>query len=328
VLKSKLEPYEIREWRSEDQSSWLECQRASFGHERAKSAEDWEFLMHPLGLPGRGIVATLEERVVASYVGIPTRTWFGGEERICVQAVDLMLHPDLRQGLGGQRLHRGIAERFFALYGDGQGDLMHYGWPIAPAARFGRRLLAYEFVREELCLVRETLPNVSADPGVQVLHEVGQDLRWLWDRCAGEWGLSTIRDGDWARRRFLEHPSVDYTLLGVREEGILRGMCVLRETPWHWEGATALCDWLVPADEPEVARRLQAAAFGRAATMGSKRLVCLLPESSRAFALFQEHGWHVQSTPYQLLLRSFDRRLDADWVRQHAWLTLADSDLA
>ncbi len=319
---------EIREWQESDAAAWLDCQRASFGEERAKSEADWRHAFQPGPLPTRGIVAVRDGRVIASYVGIPTLTWFAGQEHVCVQPVDLMLHPEVRQGLGAHRLHRAVAEAFFEAYGRGAGDLMHYGWPIAPARRFGRRFLGYDFVREELCLVRDVSTAAGACDEVERLGEVGEDLRWLWDRCASDFGLSTIRDADWARRRFLEHPTLKYGVYGVRREGILRGLAVVRETPWHWEGAMALCDWLVPANEPDVCKQLQAKVLALAAEHGCERVVTLLPESSQPFGWFQDEGWRVQTTPYQLLVKSFDRRLDADWVRQHAWLTLADSDLA
>lgn len=320
--------WEIREWRAADADAWLACQRASFGESCAKSRADWQHGFDPGGLPTRGIVAVQDDRILAAYIGVPTRTWFAGEERICVQPVDLMLHPDMRRGLGAHRLHRAVAEAFFERYGTGAGDLMHYGWPVPAARRFGRRMLGYDFVREELCLVRDVPAQADDASEVQELREVGEDLRWLWDRCAGSFGLSTIRDAAWARWRFLEHPSVDYSLLGVKRDGVLRGLAVVRNSPWHWAGTLALVDWLVPDGEPQVALQLQAAVDDAARELGRARVATWIPESSVPFVRFQDQGWRVQTTPYQLLVKSFDRRLDADWVRQHAWLTLADSDLA
>lgn len=325
--------YEVREWRRDDARAWLECQRLCFGEEHAKSMGDWQHAFDPGGHATRGIVAVEEGRVLAALVGVPTRMWFSGEERLGVQWVDLMVDPDLRKGLGGHRLHREVGQAFYDIYGEGAGDLMHYGWPIAAAGRFGKRFLGYQFVREQLCLVREGIaapqdaPRTSAD-GVQELSQVGEDLRWLWDRCAGDWGLATIRDAAWARWRFLEHPSVKYRLLGVRRDGHLRGLAVVRESPWHWPGALALCDWLVPAGEVHVAEELEGAVLRLAHEQGLERIVTLLPEFSGAFGWFQQRGWRVQTTPYQLLLKSFDRRLDGAWLQRHGWLTLADSDLA
>lgn len=347
--------YELREWRESDASAWLECQRACFGQEHAKNEAEWRYLFesggHVFESDGqanenggqisksssqttRGIVAVQGERVLAACVGTNSRVWFAGEERTCVHWVDLMVHPDHRQGLGGQRLHRDVAEAFFARYGRAGGDLMHFGWPIAPARRFGERFLGYQFVREELCLVREVAADDSS--GSSRVRQVTradlaaspEEVRWLWDRCAGEWGLSAIRDAAWLRWRFLDHPKLRYRVLGVREGGVLRGMAVVRETPWHWPGALALCDWLVPAGEPEVAVELEREVQRVAREFGLDRVVALLPPCGGASDWFQTCGWSVHSTPYQWMVRSFDRQLVVPWVHRHGWFTLADTDLA
>ena len=343
-----MSTHEIREWREGDAAAWLACQRACFGEERAKSEAEWRHLFDAGGLTSladsvgstpcepqtRGIVAMDGERVLASCVGTPTRTWFAGEERICVHWVDLMVHPEHRRGLGGQHLHRDVAEAFFARYGDAGGDLMHFGWPIAPARRFGERFLSYQFVREELCLVRDVPAVVSDSPltAVQLtaadVAAAPEQVQWLWDRCAGGWGLSAIRDAAWLCWRFLDHPEVRYRVIGVRDAGILRGLAVVRETPWHWEGALAVCDWLVPDGEPEVARELESAILHTAHDLGLLRAVILLPPFAPASSSLQSVGWTAQPAPYQWMIRSFDRRLDARWVHRHGWFTLADTDLA
>jgi len=194
----------------------------------------------------------------------------------------------------------------------------------------------YGLVREELCLVRDVAAPMETSPGergqsldeVEELDGSGEDLRWLWDRCASEWGAATIRDAAWFHWRFLERPGIDYTLLGVRRDGILRGVAVLRETPWSWEGALPVCDWLVPRDEVQVAALLEEALRHRAASAGCRRLVTIFPSSSHAFELFQDMGWRVTPTPYRLVARAYERTIDLDWLRESWWYTLADSDLA
>ncbi len=336
-----MSAYEIREWRAEDAEPWLACQRACFSDERAKTRAEWAYLFHggDHGLqaeaPGtRGVLAIQGDQVLAACVGMPSRTWFDGQERTCVHWVDLMVHPAQRTGLAGQRLHTEVAQAFFARYGEAAGDLMHHGWPIASARRFGERFLGYQLVREELCLLRE-VPELlpPADPAVlrlraEDLVQWEEELRWLWERCAGEWGLSAIRDAQWMRARFLEHPSVNYRLLAVRTDGILRAVAVVRETPWHWPGALALCDWLVPSEEHAVAAQLEGAVQQTARELGLDRVVTLVPPFAGAFHWFQGQGWRVHPTPYHWLIRSFDRRLDPAWIHRHGWFTLADSDLA
>jgi len=320
---------EIRELQPTDAESYLECHRRVFGEEGGKSLAEWRWAFTESPLGPRAFVALRDGCVVAAYAGLARRTWIGGEERALVQVIDSMVDPGERRGLRRRGLHVAVGEAFFDAYGGESGDVGYFGWPMPAALRIGERFLRYDLVREELVLVRELGGEPSAMPeGVEELTEVGEDLKWLWDRCAPEWGAATIRDAAWARRRFLEHPRERYTLLGVRKEGILRGLAVLREGAWSWGGAAALCDWLVPPAEEEVARALERAVRARAAAAGSERLVALFPEWSPPFASFQDAGWRVRPAPFSLAARSFDRRFDLAWLRAHWWYTLADSDLA
>ena len=319
---------EIRELEESDLDSLLACQRLCFGAERAKSAAEWAWAFRRPGLPLRHSVALLDGRVVGAYAGIPERTWIGGEERLCVQPVDLMVDPEHRRGQRERGLYVDLGEHFLESYGTRGGDAVHYGWPIDAARRVGERLLGYELVREELALVLELEGRPSEAPaGVERVTDPGEELKWLWDRCAPEWGAATIRDGAWARWRYQERPGIEYLMLGAYDEDLLVGMATLRLTPWEWEGALPLCDWLVPPGELAVARDLEAAVRSVAARAGARRVVAVFPDSSSPFALFQELGWRVRPTPYRLVARSFDGRFDGDWLRAYWWYGLGDSDL-
>ena len=65
-----------------------------------------------------------------------------------------------------------------------------------------------------------------------------------------------------------------------------------------------------------------------ARTSGGQRLMASLPPWSDDFKMFQERLWRVQSTPYSLCARSFERRIDLDLLGRGWWLTFADGDLA
>jgi hypothetical protein len=319
---------DIRELRESDVDSLLECQRVCFGPARAKSLAEWRWAFQRPDLPLRHTVAVHEGRVVAAYAGIVQRTWIGGEERLCVQPVDLMVHPDYRRGLSHRGLYVRIGEHFLDGYGVNGDDAMHYGWPVEEARRVGERLMGYDLVREDLALVRELTGDPGVLPGdVREVHELGDELKWLWDRCASEWGAATVRDARWARWRFLERPGHDYRLLGAYDEDLLVGLAVLRVGEWTWEGAMPLCDWLVPAGELAVAHDLERAVCTMARAAGATSLVAVFPDSSPHFALFQELGWRVAPSPYRLVARSFDGRYDPDWLRAYWWYSLADSDL-
>lgn len=324
---------DLRPLEADDLPSLARCHARVFGADGARSeaALRWATLDNPAG--SRGFVAVDEGEVVAAYLGRATRTWIGGEARSFVQSTDSMVDPDYRSGLKRPGLFVTLARAYFDHYGLGGDDAVHYGWPIESSWRIGERFLEYRLLREELVLVRELAQDDAVagelPEGVERLTEFGEDLRWLWDRCADRWGAATIRDAQWARWRFLEHPEASYTALGVRDgDGVLRGLAVVREGEWSWPGALPLCDWLVPDAEPEVAQVLERAVRAVARSRGAARLVALAPDWSGTFASLQDRGWRVQPSPYRHAARSFDRRFSLEWLRRGWWSTLADSDLA
>jgi len=319
--------YEIRELCDEDADSVLATFAAAFGRERARDEWEWAFRQNPAGR--RAFVAVRDGRVAAQYAGMPARAWALGEEHVFVQAVDAMVHPEHRRGLQNPGLFVRTAQACFEACGAPGGDAVHYGWPIAPAARVGRRFLDQELVREELVLVRSIASGWRRLPdGVERLERFDEQALWLYERCCGEWGASVVRDAARLSWRYLEHPRRRYACLGARDgEGLLRGLAVLREGSWTQAGALPLCEWLVPAGEREVGERLERAVLAAAAAQGAERVVALFPDWSPWFGAFQERGWRVHPSPYELVARSFERRIDAGWLVAHWWYQLGDSDL-
>jgi hypothetical protein len=318
----------FRELRAEDLRSWLETRARCFGGEEAMDEEVFHRLhtMNPAG--ARILVAVEGEEVVASFGAQPLRVRLGEEDVVFSHVVDSMVHPERRTGLKNPGLFVRTAQAFFARYGDM--DAVHFGWPVERALRVGQRFLEYRVVREELALVCE-LGGGSAElpEGVVELDAVGEEVVGLWERCAGAWEASAVRDAEFLRWRFLEHPRRRYAVLAVEEgEGALAGLCVVGLDEVHSEGARGLVDWLVPARSGEVGRMLERAARARAVGAGGTRLVATVPPWSQEFAEFQRCGWRVVPTPYSLCARCFDRRVDLDLLGRGWWLTFADGDLA
>jgi len=335
--------YELRALRSGDETSLLETFNLVFGEgdpafrPRTPAEWSWAFEHNPAGQ--RVMLALAGEQVVAQYAALPTRVWIDGTERRFAQIVDSMVHPEHR---GAGRLFVRCARAFFEAYGSPERDLVHYGWPVERALKIGRRSLGYEVVRTQLFLVRELaggppLPP-EADPidaartvwdeGVVEVDDPGEQLRWLYERCVGAFGASTVRDEAWFRWRFRERPGQRYRSLGVRDaDGCLRGLCVLTDGEWPLPRTGVIVDWLVPPSEPEVAERLLRAACGALAERGARRAVALFPEWSPWFEQFQERGFLAHPSDYCAVARAFHPHFDSTWLRDHWWYQLSDTDL-
>ncbi|MCH2106370.1 MAG: GNAT family N-acetyltransferase, partial [Planctomycetes bacterium] len=260
MTMTQEERYVFRELRAEDLGSWLETRRLCFPEDAVMDEEGFHrtHTLNPAG--GRVLVGVQGEEVVSSYVAQPMRARLGTEDVYFCHVVDSMVHPEHRKGLKNPGLFVRTAQAFFDRFGDM--DAVHYGWPVERAQRVGRRFLEYKVVREELALVRD-LSGSSGESaeGVIELTEAGPEVFALWERCAERWEASAVRDADYLRWRFLEHPRKRYAVLAApAADGSLAGLCVVGEDELHVEGARPLVDWLVPAGEGDVAARLEAAA--------------------------------------------------------------------
>ena len=325
--------YELREYRSGDEVSLLETFNYVFGlnHpnyiERTLAEWNWGFLQNPAGW--RIWVAVCDGQVVAQFAGQPLRMLIAGEERTFVHCVDSMSHPDHRRGLKRPGLFVNVANAYFDNYGGIDKDWVHFGLPIEEAARMGDRFLKYEVVKTQVFLARELDSGPTELPdGVEIIEHFDHQVRWLYERCCGSWGVSAIRDDAFYNWRFIDHPRFDYVPFGVRdEEGILRGVAVYRRANWIFEDVGFVLEWLVPPEEPQVGQLLVEAVLARARADGARATATSIPEWSPWFRRFQEWGWRVHPSEYSLRVRKFHPKFGPGVLRDIWWNQLSETDL-
>lgn len=336
--------YEVREFRPGDEHSLLATFNAVFAAEnpgfvpRTLAEWRWSALENPAGF--RIFVGLHRGQVVSQYAAWPLRVWWDGGVRHCAQIVDSMVHPAHRGGLKRPGLFVRTAWPFFDAYGGADKDLVHYGMPIDTAWRIGRTFLEYEALRTHGLLgravgerpARAHLPRFVAGPslvaGLEELERFDEQVHWLYQRCVGLWGLSTIRDTLFMNWRYVDRPGVRYRRLVYRDgQGIVRGLLVLRHMDWILPNLMVIADCLVPPGEPEVLELLVAGAEALAQQAGASALVGLVPEWSPWFAWFQRQGFRVHPSDYFMVVRSFHPRIDSLWLRDGWWYQLGDTDL-
>jgi hypothetical protein len=277
------------------------------------------------------MLAVREGTVLAQYAALPSRVWIDGEAFVFGQVVDTLVRRSLREGLGGSRLLLRTADVFFEAHGGP--DAVFYGWPVGHHQRLGERRLGYEATRPQLALVRgldRGLDRGAAPPstGVTRLARFDEQVRWLYERCAPEFGASTVRDERWMNWRYVERPDTNYLRLGVRDEdSTLRGLLVGRVLDHGGRNVGLVADWLVPPQELEVGQALLAAFEDDVVRAGAEALALWIPEWSPWFLGLQRQGFRVLPTDWDLVTRSFRRGLDASFLREGWWLQPGDSDL-
>ncbi len=326
---------EIRPLQEGDEASLLGTFEAAFGRGRSLDAWRWAFQQNPAGTQVQ--VAVRAGEVVAQYAALPSRVWMDGQSRIFSQVVDSMVHPKERRGLSRRGVFADTAASFFETHALGQSGggetSMFYGWPVPANLRIGERLLGYEREGRQFALVlplerRAQTDHHDRSTGVVELHGFDEQARWLWERCAPEMEVGTVRDEHWLLWRYLRHPEHRYTCLGVRDrDGILRGLVVARPVEHLGKRVTLVADWLIPSSEPEVASSLLVAVQSRAIEWGSEALALWMPPFSPWFGWLQSQGFGLHTTPWQRITRSFERRVNTRLLREGWWYQLGDSDL-
>jgi hypothetical protein len=285
----------------------------------------WMQLENPVGL--RSLLLWDGERVAGHYSAIPQRVWLDGREVIFGELAQCFVLPQYRQGLLHKTPFVNLAESFFEAHGGLEGDMLYYGYPSYGEWRIGKKVLGYESLRLQALLVREPGPGSNDLPaGAEPIERFDEQARWLWDRCAGEFGALGIRDDAYLNWRFCDHPEQSYEPVGVRDgDGILRGYAVYAEVSWQGTKRATICDWLCPQNEPEVAEKLHAAMLALTRRDQAESLAVLLPERCAWHAKFQDWGHQLAPAETFLFGRVFQRRHTVLWLRDHWYYTLADT---
>lgn len=314
----------LRELGPGDGSAVVAAARGVCGSAAGLERWRWAFERNPAGR--RAFVALDGARVVAHYAAVPHAVWIAGHEARFAEVVDSFVVPG-RRGLQREGLYARLARALGEAHGGAQGDLVHYGVPAESEWRIGKSLLDYEVVRTQPLLVREADGAPRELPReVEHLERFDHQARWLWDRCAGTFGASAIREEGFLNWRFAEPPGRRYDLLGARDgAGVLRGYAVFREAPavLGVAGRTGtIVDWLVPPAETEVGEALLRAVQARARALPS--VTALLPDWSPWFEWFQRQGFLVLESGARVFNRSFAKKFDELWLREGWWYTLAD----
>lgn len=293
----------------------------------ARTAAEWDWLdANPAG--PRTFVAVDDGRVVAQYAARAVHTLVAGEPRTFSQIVDSFVVPEYRRGA----LFVRTARAFFDAFGGPERDAVCFGWPNERAWRIGRRALGYGLVRTQDVLVREVDPGeapVAGDARVERLGRLeGEELVWLFERLAAHFGAATIRDAAYLGWRYDARPGARYSRLAARDDdGVLRGLAVTAPGRGELAGLELVCELLVPPGEPDVLARLVRGVVGGAAARGARAVLAVSPEWWPPALDLQELGFRVRPSGYRTVARAFDGRLRPDWLREHWWYQLGDTDL-
>ena len=329
----------IRPYRAGDEAGILKSFNLVFREvcgegyvDRQRDFWEWEYLGNPAGY--RIWVAEADNGDIAGhYAGVPYRLSTAHGELCFVHAVDSFTHPDYRRGLQRPGLFVHTARPWFDACA-AAGDALVYGYPVKNAWRIGERFVGYTKVRiiDYLCLELGAA-KFSAVAAIDTsrVTSPSADVDQLFAAVAAENTCLVQRTAEYFAWRYAAMPGGCYEIIEARCGGALRGLAVLRPQHELVPGGCAIADWLVPAGDDEARDALLAHAAARAGEAGRERLVAVFACSSRETEAFRRSGFElVPSDRYMercLGHNSFHPEMTTEWLRQHWWYTLGDSDL-
>lgn len=318
--------YRLLDPRAFDDRQLCELHRRSFGPQWDLRRWQWRFRDGP-GRPAIQAARSEGGRFVAQLAGVGL-DFVGpdGEAFSAINIGDVAVDPDWRRGLGGSRLLKELAQRYFRRCGEEFG--LCWGFPVPPLRRVLNRYCRVDVLRDVVLLGLETrAPVAGTEESITVAAVYGAPaaVDALEERVLGS--LARIRRSasylDW---RYVAHPDVGYRLYqAVDRFGTLRGVMVQRPGGWHEETAT-LSEFLVEREDESAQRALLQHAQAEALDWGRSHLVAWMPEGGWFRHLQERFGFRALVTPHQECFRSWTGGIDREWLYRHWYQTMGDMD--
>ncbi|NTV13883.1 MAG: GNAT family N-acetyltransferase [Desulfobulbaceae bacterium] len=272
-----------------------------------------------------GAVVRKDGQIVSFYGGMPRPIRFFGQAATAVQIGDVMSDP----AHGRLLTRRGpfflaasaYLERFI---GPEKAYCLGFGFPSKRAIRLAERLGLYASVGE----VQEASwgglsPRHHLTVTVKSLSAAQADLvEPLWQKMAADCTdfILPVRDGQYIRQRFLEHPSVNYLVFVVRRRvsGTPWGLLVLRD---HGEAGVELLDLVAPRQRLSALVRI---ARQITAKLGRRRLFAWL--TAPVAAALADSAPLLAATDVSIPTSVWRIPDEASRLRDRWWLMGGDAD--
>lgn len=338
------EPWLLRPYREGDEGAILDLFARVFGIKRSLQHWRWQFLDNPCGRLFIHLAVAPSGRLVGQYAGLPVRMQWDGQERLFVQAVDVMADPEFR----GDRSLSGVFGELLACYireclGP-DGAAVGFGFPPLGHLRLGRqqgyvRLHRVEQLVKPLEAVspsRWFRPITGWTWVVEEVSAVDGRADRLWERCRPELRLAAIRDARYLNWRYTRHPEIRYRFFAVKRRfsEAWAGLAVLRvggekATAYLGQGepVASLVDWLVPLSERAVAEALVRRCESAGREAGMTALYAWCRPGSAHWRIFAERGFRSEPTPMYLTAVPGIDGISVQEAGERWYYTMGDSDL-
>lgn len=306
----------VRLYQSGDEDGIIRLFNNVFDREMTRAEWQWKYVR------GRErVYASLAVNhlgaVIAHYGGLPQRMVHNSKEIHGMAIGDVMVHPSYR----GTKLFKKIAELLPPVSAL-DGFTLGYGFPNERAMRLPEILGIYEKVENVWESVKEVRRINNTARFIYKLFPLDfEDERVdaLWNSLKNWIRLAVIRDRDYLKWRYQEHPLFRYELWGVKKrfQQKLIGFAVLRR-----EGEELLLiDFLCPLRHLVV---LFQKIENYAVVSGSRKLRLWHPEYLNK--RFEDLGFTVSKSGTCIPRTTHPAWLKKDEIKGHFFYTMGDTD--
>jgi len=293
----------------------------------------WQFRDSPLGNQTT-VALDLEGRIIGQYTSIPFRTWLRGKEEVTSQIVDTCIASKYQRSLKREGVFLSVSIQYFDTFAYGHPTVLCYGYPVPNAQRIGVRFLGYIPVLEPVKALVNNLDEKKVQAledqgkGVEIkkVDHFGEDVDVFWEKMKQKVQYTIFRNSEFLNWRYINHPKVNYRCYQARRNGEITGVIAYR-VGWINEKITPIVELFTDPDDHET----QAALVARAAEDGMKenhpRLEMWYPPSGVWYRTFKALGFEEEPTRFNLINRLFADWMNNEWIMEHQFFTMGDSDI-
>jgi len=327
--KIKNGNYEFRPFMPGDEDNILNLWKIAFKDRMPLKRLQWKFIDNPYYQAMMLCVAENND-IVTFYGGIPYLFQCQDKLEHVVQLMDIMSHPDHREG----KVFLKTASQFIARYCMPGQLLCMYGFPGAIHFAIGKKILNYQKISPASYLVA-SIPDMIFHQSLyrtvrmEKVHEQELDSpAWqkLWQHFSQIYPFSLVRNASFLKWRFFNHPEKTYKVYKFckyHSEDIL-GYAVLS---YDAEKAV-LVDFLISNSFDLFQEALNCLMI----YLVNKQIITLatwFPGNHFLNDWAKASGWEQRDEPIGIVptVALFEHSPSLEWIDSNIYYTMADADL-
>ncbi len=299
-----------------------------------------------------------KKRIIGQYSALILNLKCGEREIAAAQAVDNMIDPEYRQGLGRARLQKAMFSHVVNTCYK-KGIALGYGYPNREAYRVGTKILGYQdlgpievrlrsltwarylrrfigsspltgFVGSAQAIMHRHWLHLQnshlKDLKVRRVHDFDKRVNNLWAKASGTFQVGTIRNYSYLTWRFVKRPGTSYTILQIEKKKELLGYIVLGIR--KGQVPTGLIVDIFSLPGKKFAEKLLLSAFEFFLDSGVELVECWHHDGNPYTKAIKKYFPRKSPEPIRVVYQIYDETLDGSMVKDiRNWhIQMGDAD--